>query len=470
MRSMALSTSSDVSIPRAAFSRVQLGPVAFAGRNVAVRTTRYSDFARWREIRLRDQRYIEPYWLTSPLNWDERHTEAHWIRECMYQRRTMLERRTLPLSIEVDGQFAGQCNLFQVDLERGTAELSIWLGSHAGAHGVGALAGAIIADYAFDKLGLRRLIAPVCTDNHAAAHTAKRGGMTREATMSNYLDVGGKRRDHDLWAVTLERVPTGGLTGLVLGSTGNDTPAKSVAPVGRSKKHRLSASAPALFGLPKSTDAKVAIARFFIGFPRRFLESHPGTAGPDLLQSTKSHPSTVTLRSSRIADGSAWRMVRASVDLIRPVTSESLTPTFRRISANASAFRLESRVAQRRTSRLAYAIEVSGQPVGTCELRGIDPHNRTAELHVGIDRTNQLVDVDTTGTGVDLLLDYAFDVLRLERLEAAIDAADENAVAVATRCGLRREGTMIGAELDADGDPVDLDLWARTSRNDGRRV
>ncbi|MFH5232744.1 GNAT family N-acetyltransferase [Antrihabitans spumae] len=461
MRSRALSTPSAVSIPRAAFSQVHLGPVSFAGRAVTVRTTRYADFARWRDIRLRDRRYIEPFWLTSPLTWEERHTEAHWIRECMYQRRTLIDRRTLPLSIEVDGEFAGQCNLFQVDLESGTAELSIWLGSHAGAHGVGAMAGAMVADYAFDTLGLRRLIAPVCTDNHAAAHTAKRGGMTREATLSSFLDVGGKRRDHDLWAVTADRVPTGGLIELVLASAGNDAPKQAV--MATTTKHTFTPSPPALIGLPKSRDAKVAIARFFIGFPRRLLESHPGTAGPDLLHSTGSQATAVALRSSRIADGSAWRLSRRHTDLIRPVSAELSAPILRRIPLHANAFRIRSRVALRRTSALAYALEVAGQPVGTCELRGLDPHHGTAELHVVVDWTNPLVDPSTTATGVELLLGYAFDVLRLERVAATIDAGDARAIEVASRCGLSREGTMIGAELDADGNPVDLDLWAKTS-------
>ena len=37
-----------------------------------------------------------------------------------------------------------------------------------------------------------------------ATDVIKQGGMRREGTMVSYLDVGGRRKDHDLWAITAE--------------------------------------------------------------------------------------------------------------------------------------------------------------------------------------------------------------------------------------------------------------------------
>jgi len=54
----------------------------------------------------------------------------------------------------------------------------------------------------FGTLGLRRVTAPICVDNAAAAKRAERVGMRREGTMTSFLDVGGRRRDHDMWAIT----------------------------------------------------------------------------------------------------------------------------------------------------------------------------------------------------------------------------------------------------------------------------
>jgi len=63
---------------------------------------------------------------------------------------------------------------------------------------------------------------------------------------------------------------------------------------------------------------------------------------------------------------------------------------------------------------------------------------------------------DFTGRGyatlaVRLLVDYAFRALHLERVEALVDPADERAVRVATRAGLRREGVLRGLGATADG-------------------
>lgn len=57
-----------------------------------------------------------------------------------------------------------------------------------------------------------------------------------------------------------------------------------------------------------------------------------------------------------------------------------------------------------------------------------------------------------------LLVDYAFRAVRLDRVEALVDPADERGVRVATRAGLRREGVLRGHRLvdDAREDRVVL--------------
>ncbi len=63
---------------------------------------------------------------------------------------------------------------------------------------------------------------------------------------------------------------------------------------------------------------------------------------------------------------------------------------------------------------------------------------------------------DFTGHGyatraVRLLVDYAFRGARLERVEALVDPGNEPAMRVATRSGLRREGTLRGHGSSRDG-------------------
>jgi len=181
---------------------LHLGPVVVGGHEVALRSPRLSDAIAWREIRLRDQRLIEPYWVSSALNWPERHTETVWVDECLQSRKAARAGLALPMVVEIDGRFAGQCNLERIDVRTKTAELGIWLDARVTGKGVCSVLGVLLADYVFGTLGLRRVTAPICVDNAAAAKRAERVGMRREGTMASFLDVGGRRRDHDMWAIT----------------------------------------------------------------------------------------------------------------------------------------------------------------------------------------------------------------------------------------------------------------------------
>lgn len=171
------------------------------GESVTLRAPRLSDASTWREIRLADRVAIEPFWVTDQRGWEARHRERVWIHEWLWSRSEAKAGRIVRTVIEVDGQFAGQCDLWiQPHDERG--ELSIWVESRLAGRGIAAAAGRLLIGHAFDQLGLARVTAPIDVDNVASARLARRIGLVREGTMISYLSVGGRRRDHDLWAVS----------------------------------------------------------------------------------------------------------------------------------------------------------------------------------------------------------------------------------------------------------------------------
>ncbi|MGH3794569.1 MAG: GNAT family N-acetyltransferase [Pseudonocardiaceae bacterium] len=184
--------------------RVRLGPVEVARRRVVLRSPRLSDGPEWCAIRLAERERMEPWWVSSSLSWEQRHTEAVWVSTWLQMRRAARAGRALPLMVEVDGRLAGQCGLEWIDSFTRSAELGIWLDAQVAGHGLGAAATAAVLDYGLGVLGLQRITAPVCLGNDAAAGTMRRAGMTREATMASFLDVGGRRSDHDLWAITVQ--------------------------------------------------------------------------------------------------------------------------------------------------------------------------------------------------------------------------------------------------------------------------
>jgi ribosomal-protein-alanine N-acetyltransferase len=191
---------------------VRLGPVEVSGHRIVLRSPKLGDAPAWRESRLADRDRLSSWWATSEDGWEARHSDAAWITSVLQMRGRARAGLALPLVFEVDGDLAGQCSLEWIAPHTATAELSVWLDTRWSRSGVSGVGAAMVVDYAVTTLGLRRLIAPIAVGNAAAMWGARRIGMRCEGTMERYLDVAGERRDHQLWALTSERVPPGGLT------------------------------------------------------------------------------------------------------------------------------------------------------------------------------------------------------------------------------------------------------------------
>lgn len=200
---------------------VRLGPREVAGHQIVLRSPAIADADEWREARLRERERIEPWWVSSSLTWEERHSDARWVTSVLQSRQAARAGQALPLIVEVDGHVAGQCNLEWISPHTGVAEMGIWMDSRWAGRGVSAVAGSLMIDYAFRVLGLHRLIAPISEGNVAAAWGARKIGMVREGTMAGFLEVAGERRDHHLWALTADRIPAEGLTEAMMAAIRN---------------------------------------------------------------------------------------------------------------------------------------------------------------------------------------------------------------------------------------------------------
>lgn len=173
------------------------------GADILLRPPRPADARTWRAIRLRDRPAIEPFWITVSQDWESRHTERAWVRECLQPRSDAKAGRVVRTVIEVDGHLAGQCELWVESFDR-RGELGIWIDSRLSGQGYATAAGRLMLAYAFAELDLARVTAPTDFANSRAARWADRIGMTCEGRMAAYQSVGGRRRDHDLWAITAQ--------------------------------------------------------------------------------------------------------------------------------------------------------------------------------------------------------------------------------------------------------------------------
>ena len=64
----------------------------------------------------------------------------------------------------------------------------------------------LVLRYAFGELRLHRLQAAIQPENERSIGLVRAGGFRREGLARRYLKIGGRWRDHELWAITVEDV------------------------------------------------------------------------------------------------------------------------------------------------------------------------------------------------------------------------------------------------------------------------
>jgi RimJ/RimL family protein N-acetyltransferase len=425
---------------------VRLEVRAAEGQKLTLRAPRFRDHPQWRALRLSDREVIEPFWVTSPQTWPERHTENHWVRECLLVRQAMRRRKVLSLVIEVDGQFAGQCIIGGVDAHARSAELGIWIGSTFAGQGLGSLAAAVAMDYAFDPLAMHRIVAPICVDNIPAIRSARRLHPECEATMSKYFDVGGRPKDHSLWVLTADDSTVGRLTALCKAAPVSDSRIARSSWLGAARRSAVDA--------PRTRTSLVAVLRLRVGTVKRLGPRSGAAWGPRELSPVRGATVATAGRVAVTLAGPrhlmALRRVRASTRMLtRPLES---TTDLVGLRAAVSDLWLGG--------RLTYVLRSGRAPHALMVLTDLNPSQGTAHLTlVGV---SPELDQRDLATGVVMLLTHAFASLGLRRVATLLAPSDESAIALAARVGMHKEGTLREAVV-VDGQRRDVELWARVT-------
>lgn len=116
----------------------------------------------------------------------------------------------LPFAIEVDGAFAGQLTLGNV--QHGVV-CSCWIGywvySGFSGRGVASSAVALGVDHAMTQVGMHRVEATVLESNVASRRVLEKVGFREEGLLQRNLHINGQWRDHVLVGLTVEERPSG---------------------------------------------------------------------------------------------------------------------------------------------------------------------------------------------------------------------------------------------------------------------
>lgn len=187
-----------------------LGPIPSRAGEVALRPLLRSDADAWCSIRIRDEQYLRPWDVTSPLTWQRRHTRGEWRRHRTQLRAATLRREALAFAIVVDEKFAGQVTFGGI--QRGALQsgwVGYWVDSRLHGRGVATAAVALAVDHAFASEGLHRVEATIAPANLASQKVVAHLHFRQEGLLRRYLDIDGGWRDHLLFALTAGEVPGG---------------------------------------------------------------------------------------------------------------------------------------------------------------------------------------------------------------------------------------------------------------------
>lgn len=178
---------------------------------------RLRDGAAWSEVRIRDERHLAPWEPTMPGGWAQRNAAAEWPGRWLQLRAAGRRGVALPFAVVLDGRFVGHVMVGNVVREPLlSAYVGYWVDARVTGGGVITAAVAVVADHCFGPVRLHRLEATVRPENAASLRVLEKLGFREEGLFRRYLDVDGGWRDHLCYAMTVEEVPVGGLTGRLI--------------------------------------------------------------------------------------------------------------------------------------------------------------------------------------------------------------------------------------------------------------
>jgi [ribosomal protein S5]-alanine N-acetyltransferase len=175
-------------------------PPAIETERMTLRLPEMSDHAAWAQVRREGESFLrdwEPTWSYDHLSRKAFRNRVYWAW------RAREEGRALPLFlIRRDGaRLMGAITLDNI--RRGpsqSAQVGYWIGPEFARRGYMGEALAAVVRHAFTALDLSRVEAACLPENVASRALLERSGFSYEGVARSYLQIGGRWRDHVLYA------------------------------------------------------------------------------------------------------------------------------------------------------------------------------------------------------------------------------------------------------------------------------
>lgn len=184
-------------------------PVALpSGEQVRLRPLRASDGEEWAQLRILDEPYLRPVEPTVYGNWEAAHSRTAWWTTLHNLRNLARNGVVIPLVIELNGAFAGQVTLGNIQ-HGGISEcwIGYWVFSGFTGLGLATAACALGVDHAFQRVGMHRVTATYMPENEASKHVLGNNGFRQEGYQRRNLHINGAWQDHCLTAIVVDDYP-----------------------------------------------------------------------------------------------------------------------------------------------------------------------------------------------------------------------------------------------------------------------
>jgi ribosomal-protein-alanine N-acetyltransferase len=192
---------------------VATSPILVNG-NVKLRVAKMRDSKQLEKLILGNRPWLRPWEATNP--------EAPNSFDVKGQLRGLLrqldDQSGMPFVIEVQGEVQGQLNVANVMYGSvSSAVLGYWVSPEVAGKGVMPVSVALVTDYLMDQVGLHRVEINVRPENVASLRVIQKLGFRYEGLKQRYIHINGDWRDHYVFALTKEELPTGLLNIFVRG-------------------------------------------------------------------------------------------------------------------------------------------------------------------------------------------------------------------------------------------------------------
>ncbi len=162
-------------------------------------------------LRARNKGWLSPWEPTNPDGIPNTLTYGQLLRT---QRESARDGRAFAFAVAVDGEFAGQLTISNV--ERGafrSCTAGYWVGQEFAGRNLMPTALALAGDYMFGVGRLHRLEVNIRPENLASLAVATKLGLRDEGLRRRYLHIDGAWRDHRSFAITKDELGEDGLQG-----------------------------------------------------------------------------------------------------------------------------------------------------------------------------------------------------------------------------------------------------------------